>query len=235
MSTRRTSPAKPWKTVAWFSRFASPRAKSRTPSSVLKFISRLHDPRSDFRHCSAGRSKAFREKLAPFPPLRRASGCRLSQGRGCATRCLRLAEESFGSGKEMARNGPDPRSRFRDRREVAQDVTLHEDHRRAAQGGFRIRLSGRIDWPGTVTSRHETAEHSLVPRRRESSRSRLKKIGSDTSRRSGTNPAASRSEIERLGADGMSFETLGRPIHSPSAQLVRREDRRREGGRVSPF
>src|ERR1700734_2764120 len=72
-------------------------------------------------------------------------------------------------------------------------------------------------------------------RRRGSSRkSDSRRLGPTTSRRSGTNSAASRSKASVLAPTARSFEILGRPDRSPSTPLVRREDRRQGGGHLAP-
>src|ERR1700733_15090947 len=108
--------------------------------------------------------------------------------------------------------------------------------RRFCARRFPIRLS----WVKSI-GRTARSRSSRLPstrwstRRRESSRKLgSRRLAPTTSRRSGTNSAATRSKSSDLVRTGRSFETLARPDHSPSARLVRREDRRQGGGRLAP-
>ena len=120
---------------------------------------------------------------------------------------LRLAEEHLEAfwQRDGRTPGPDPRSAaFVTEREVAQDVTLHEEHaevlRKAVSDPTFV---GEIDWADGTIEIIETAEHALVNKTaRVVEEVGLKKIGSDHVETIRDKLRRQQVEIERLGADG---------------------------------
>ncbi len=117
---------------------------------------------------------------------------------------LRLAEEHLEVGKEMHETGRTRVRRFVTEREVAQDVTLHEEHaevlRKAVSDPTFV---GEIDWADGTIEIIETAEHALVNKTaRVVEEVGLKKIGSDHVETIRDKLRRQQVEIERLGADG---------------------------------
>jgi uncharacterized protein (TIGR02271 family) len=117
---------------------------------------------------------------------------------------LRLAEEHLEVGKEMLETGRTRVRRFVTEREVAQDVTLHEEHaevlRKAVSDPTFV---GEIDWADGTIEIVETAEHALVNKTaRVVEEVGLKKIGSDHVETIKDKLRRQQVEIERLGADG---------------------------------
>jgi hypothetical protein len=124
---------------------------------------------------------------------------------------LRLAEEHLEVGKEMAETGRTRVRRFVTEHEVAQDVTLHEEHaevlRKAVSDPTFV---GEIDWADGTIEIIETAEHALVNKTaRVVEGSGSRRLAPTTSRRSGTNSAASRSK----SSDLVRREGHSRPSH----------------------
>ena len=117
---------------------------------------------------------------------------------------LRLAEEQLEVGKRMVETGKTRVRRFVTEREVAADVTLHEEHadviRRAVTDPKYI---GEIDWADSTIEIVETAEHALVNKTaRVVEEVGLRKIGSDHVETIHDKIRRQQVEIERLGADG---------------------------------
>src|ERR1700689_5079543 len=104
----------------------------------------------------------------------------------------------------MAQTGRARVRRFVTEREVAQNVTLHEEHaevlRKAVSDPTYV---GEIDWADGTIEIIETAEHALVNKTaRVVEEVGLKKIGADHVETIPDNPRRQQVEIERLGADG---------------------------------
>jgi uncharacterized protein (TIGR02271 family) len=117
---------------------------------------------------------------------------------------LRLAEEQLQVGKEMAETGRTRVRRFVTERDVAADVTLHEEHaevlRRAVTDAKYV---GDIDWADDSIEVVETAEHALVSKTaRIVEEVSLKKVGSDHVETIKDKIRRQQVEIERLGAGG---------------------------------
>src|ERR1700722_6415913 len=141
-----------------------------------------------------------------WPPSRWRTNNRLPSllARSCATRCAAPRGGAFGSRQRDGRDGPGPRSAVVTEREVAQDVTLHEEHAE----GLRKAVSdpafvGEIDWADGTIEIIETAEPALVNKTaRVVEEVGLKKIGSDHVETIRDKLRRQQVEIERLGADG---------------------------------
>jgi uncharacterized protein (TIGR02271 family) len=117
---------------------------------------------------------------------------------------LRLAEEQLNVGKEMVETGETRVRRFVTEREVAQDITLHEEH---AQIMRRVVTDPSsivdIDWADRTIHVVETAEHALVSKSaRVVEEVELSKIGSDHVETVHEKLRRQQVEIERVGADG---------------------------------
>ena len=117
---------------------------------------------------------------------------------------LRLAEEQLQVGKEMVQTGETRVRRFVTEREVAQDISLHEEH---AQIMRRVVNDPKsivdIDWADRTIHVVETAEHALVSKSaRVVEEVELSKIGSDHVETVHEKLRRQQVEIERVGADG---------------------------------
>jgi uncharacterized protein (TIGR02271 family) len=117
---------------------------------------------------------------------------------------LRLAEEQLHVGKEMVQTGETRVRRFVTEREVAQDISLHEEH---AQIMRRVVNDPKsivdIDWADRTIHVVETAEHALVSKSaRVVEEVELSKIGSDHVETVHEKLRRQQVEIERVGADG---------------------------------
>ena len=117
---------------------------------------------------------------------------------------LRLAEEQLEVGKRMVETGRTRVRRFVTEREVAADVTLHEEHadviRRAVTDPKYV---GEIDWADSTIEVTETAEQALVAKTaRVVEEVGLRKIGTDHVETIHDKIRRQQVEIERLGPDG---------------------------------
>jgi uncharacterized protein (TIGR02271 family) len=117
---------------------------------------------------------------------------------------LRLAEEQLQVGKRMVETGRTRVRRFVTERDVAADVTLHEEHadvlRRAVTDPKYI---GDIDWADATIEVRETAEQALVSKTaRVVEEVALRNIGSDHVETVHDKIRRQQVEIERLGPDG---------------------------------
>jgi uncharacterized protein (TIGR02271 family) len=117
---------------------------------------------------------------------------------------LRLAEEQLEVGKQQVETGRTRVRRFVTEREVAQDVTLHEEHAEVLRKAVSDpKFVGEIDWADGEIEIIETAEHALVNKTaRIVEEVGLKKIGSDHVETIKDKLRRQQVEIERLGADG---------------------------------
>jgi uncharacterized protein (TIGR02271 family) len=117
---------------------------------------------------------------------------------------LRLAEEHLEVGKEMAETGRTRVRRFVTERDVAQDVTLHEEHAEVIRKAISdVDFVGDIDWADEEIEVVETAEHALVNKTaRIVEEVSLKKIGSDHVETIKDKIRRQQVEIQRVGADG---------------------------------
>jgi stress response protein YsnF len=125
---------------------------------------------------------------------------------------LRLAEEQLQVGKEMMETGRTRVRRFTTEREVAEDVTLHEEHaevlRRAI--GDTANLTS-IDWADSEIEMVETAEHALVNKTaRVVEEIGLKKVGTD-------HIETVHEKLRRQQAEVVQLDAGGRPIATPRA------------------
>ena len=136
---------------------------------------------------------AAAQKVAVSPKLAEAHG-----------EVLRLAEEQLQVGKRMVETGMTRVRRFVTEKEVAADVTLHEEHaevlRRAVTDPKYI---GEIDWADATVEIRETAEQALVSKTaRVVEEVGLRKIGSEHVETVHDKIRRQQVEIERLGPDG---------------------------------
>ncbi len=117
---------------------------------------------------------------------------------------LRLAEEHLEVGKEMAETGRTRVRRFVTESDVAQDVTLHEEHAEVIRKAISdTAFIGDIDWADEEIEVVETAEHALVNKTaRIVEEVSLKKIGSDHVETIKDKIRRQQVEIQRVGADG---------------------------------
>jgi uncharacterized protein (TIGR02271 family) len=117
---------------------------------------------------------------------------------------LRLAEEQLQVGKEMAETGRTRVRRFVTEREVAADVTLHEEHAEVLRKAVSdLKFVDDIDWADQEIEVVETAEHALVNKTaRIVEEVSLKKVGADHVETIRDKIRRQQVEIERVGADG---------------------------------
>jgi stress response protein YsnF len=94
---------------------------------------------------------------------------------------IRLAEEQLQVGKEMVETGRTRVRRFTTEREVAQDVSLHEEHAEVIRRAVTEPASFRdVDWADSEIEVRETAEHALANKTaRVVEEIELKKVGTD--------------------------------------------------------
>ena len=125
---------------------------------------------------------------------------------------LRLAEEQLQVGKEMIETGRTRVRRFTTEREVAQDVTLHEEHAEV----FRRAVSepaafADVDWADSEIEVTESAEHALVNKTaRVVEEIALRKVGTD-------HVETLHEKLRRQQAEVLRVDTAGKPIDSRGA------------------
>src|ERR1700689_2063714 len=104
----------------------------------------------------------------------------------------------------MAQTGRARVRRFVTEREVAQDVTLHEEHAEVLRKGVSDpTFVGEIDWADGTIEVIETAEHALANKTaRIVEEVGLKKIGADHVETIRDKLRRQQVEIERIGPDG---------------------------------
>jgi uncharacterized protein (TIGR02271 family) len=117
---------------------------------------------------------------------------------------LRLAEEHLEVGKEMAETGRTRVRRFVTERDVAKDITLHEEHAEVLRKAISDpKYVGDVDWKDETIEVVETAEHALANKTaRVVEEISLKKVGSDHVETIRDKLRRQQAEIERIGADG---------------------------------
>ncbi len=124
---------------------------------------------------------------------------------------LRLAEEQLQVGKEMVETGRTRVRRFTTEREVAQDVTLHEEHAEV----FRRAVSepaafADIDWADSEIEVTETAEHALVNKTaRVVEEIALRTVGADHVETLHEKLRRQQAEVVRVDATGKPIEQRG--------------------------
>ncbi len=125
---------------------------------------------------------------------------------------LRLAEEQLQVGKGMVETGRTRVRRFTTEREVAQDVTLHEEHAEV----FRRAVSepaafADVDWADSEIEVSETAEHALVNKTaRVVEEIALRKVGTD-------HVETLHEKLRRQQAEVVRVDTTGKPIEQRGA------------------
>jgi uncharacterized protein (TIGR02271 family) len=94
---------------------------------------------------------------------------------------LRLAEEQLQVGKEMVETGRTRVRRFTTEREVAQDISLHDEHAEVMRRAVTEPASFKdVDWSDDEIEVVETAEHALANKTaRVVEEIELKKVGTD--------------------------------------------------------
>jgi len=123
---------------------------------------------------------------------------------------LRLAEEQLQVGKKLVETGATRVRRFTTEREVAQDVTLHEEHaevlRRAITDPAYV---GDIDWSDRAIDVVETAEQALVSKTaRVVEEISLKNVGTD-------HIETVHEKLRRQQAEITRVDATGKPIATP--------------------
>ena len=123
---------------------------------------------------------------------------------------LRLAEEQLQVGKRLVETGTTRVRRFTTEREVAQDVTLHEEHaevlRRAITDPAYV---GDIDWSDRAIEVAETAEQALVSKTaRVVEEISLKNVGTE-------HIETVHEKLRRQQAEVTRVDASGRPIATP--------------------
>jgi stress response protein YsnF len=117
---------------------------------------------------------------------------------------LRLAEEQLEVGKRMVETGRTRVRRFVTEREVAADVSLHEEHADVIRHAVTDpKFVGEIDWADSTIEVVETAEQALVSKTaRVVEEVGLRTIGSDHIETVRDKIRRQQVEIERVGPDG---------------------------------
>ena len=134
---------------------------------------------------------------------------------------LRLAEEQLQVGKEMIETGRTRVRRFTTEREVAQDVTLHEEHAEV----FRRAVSepatfADVDWADSEIEVTESAEHALVNKTaRVVEEIALRKVGTD-------HVETLHEKLRRQQAEVVRVDAAGRTIDPRNAAGSAADDRR---------
>jgi uncharacterized protein (TIGR02271 family) len=123
---------------------------------------------------------------------------------------LRLSEEQLQVGKRMVETGATRVRRFTTEREVAEDVTLHEEHAEVLRCAVTdTAYVGDIDWSDRAIEVIETAEQALVSKTaRVVEEISLKKVGTEHIETVHEKLRRQQAEIEQLDA-------TGKPITSP--------------------
>ena len=164
----------------------------------------VHDRAVTLGVAPAAKIEAIQEKIEAVP-LAAAQTVAVSPKLAAARpEVLRLAEEQLQVGKEMAEAGRTRVRRFVTEKEVAADVTLHEEHaevlRRAVADKAFI---GDIDWADDEIEVIETAEHAVAKKTaRIVEEVELKKVGTDHVETIHDKLRRQQVEIERVGVDG---------------------------------
>jgi len=117
---------------------------------------------------------------------------------------LRLAEEQLEVGKQMVETGKTRVRRFVTERDVAQDISLHDEHAEVIRKALSDpKYVGEIDWADGTSEVVETAEHALANKTaRIVEEVGLRKIGADHIETIRDKLRRQQVEIERLGPDG---------------------------------
>jgi len=117
---------------------------------------------------------------------------------------LRLAEEQLQVGKEMVETGRTRVRRFVTERDVAQDVSLHDEHAEVMRKAISDpKYVGEIDWADGTIEIVETAEHALANKTaRIVEEVGLKKIATDRGETIRDKLRRQQVEVERIGPDG---------------------------------
>jgi uncharacterized protein (TIGR02271 family) len=125
---------------------------------------------------------------------------------------LRLAEEQLQVGKEMVETGRTRVRRYTTEREVAQDISLHDEHAEVMRRAITEPASFKdIDWSDDEIEVVETAEHALASKTaRVVEEIELKKVGTD-------HVETIRERLRRQQAEVLQKDARGNPIGaSPS-------------------
>ena len=125
---------------------------------------------------------------------------------------LRLAEEQLQVGKEMVETGRTRVRRFTTEREVAQDVTLHEEHAEVFHRAISEPAAfADVDWADSEIEVTETAEHALVNKTaRVVEEIALRKVGTD-------HVETLHEKLRRQQADVVRVDATGRPMDQRDA------------------
>jgi stress response protein YsnF len=164
----------------------------------------VHDRAVTLGVAPAAKVEAIQEKIETVP-LAAVQTVAVSPKLAAAKpEVLRLAEEQLQVGKEMAEAGRTRVRRFVTEKEVAAEVTLHEEHaevlRRAVADKAFI---GDIDWADDEIEVIETAEHAVAKKTaRIVEEVELKKVGTDHVETIHDKLRRQQVEIERVGVDG---------------------------------
>lgn len=123
---------------------------------------------------------------------------------------LPLAEEQLQVGKKMIETGKTRVRRFVTERDVAADVTLHEEHAEVIRRAVTDpKFLGDVDWADREIEVVETAEQALVNKTaRVVEEVLLKKVGSDHVQTLHEKVRLQQVNVERVGPDGKRIEEL---------------------------
>jgi uncharacterized protein (TIGR02271 family) len=117
---------------------------------------------------------------------------------------LRLAEEQLEVGKQMIETGRTRVRRFVTERDVAHDITLHDEHAEVLRKAISDpKYIGEIEWADGTIEVIETAEHAVANKTaRIVEEVSLRKIGADHVETIRDKLRRQQVEIERIGPDG---------------------------------
>jgi uncharacterized protein (TIGR02271 family) len=123
---------------------------------------------------------------------------------------LRLAEEQLQVGKEMVQTGRTRVRRFTTEREVAQDISLHDEHAEVLRRAVTEPASFRdVDWSDSEMEVVETTEHALANKTaRIVEEIELKKVGSD-------HVETIHERLRRQQAEVLRTDASGKPMGAP--------------------
>ncbi len=168
----------------------------------------VHDRAVTTGVATAARVEALKE--AAVLPL--VANQRIAAAPKATNDVLRLAEEQLQVGKAMVDTGRTRVHRYTTERDVAQDVSLHEEHAEVLRRAVSEPASfANVDWSDSDIQVTETAEHALVSKTaRIVEEIELKKVGSD-------HIETIHDRLRRQQADVVRTDAAGRPLDEPRA------------------
>jgi uncharacterized protein (TIGR02271 family) len=164
----------------------------------------VHDRAVTAGVAPAARVEAIEKKIDAVPLLAEQKVAVSPKLAAAQPDVLRLAEEHLEVGKEMVETGRTRIRRFVTEREVAQDISLHDEHAEVIRKAISDpKYVAEIDWADGTIEVVETAEHALASKTaRIVEEVGLKKIGADHVETIRDKLRRQQVEVERIGPDG---------------------------------